>query len=518
MRTLLSAILLAAFWFQPQTVSLVSAQVTSSDLSMLGLIFRNRFVPFSEQKMQPELTAIGERVSTLGNSGDGVERYKAMIEGMARMYLGAWNEAVEVATILDVDLTAKLYEPGATVPVQIAPLYERDKPLEGRYAVQVQLLGPEEEEEPVYESDLLTLEGLTEVSTEVVIPPEAAPGRYLVEYSLWAEGASTPIVVTARSIYVIEALEERLTAMLFDSRRPQIRRQVGRSSSRALANTTVLWHLDMYQRGRREWLAGAYMGYPVIMNQIFEQGRLMVEPMQFDTEIGLAEGFIDDLALGRDPLTTRSGDMRLAYRSSFDRELVPFRLFVPDDYDRSQSYPLVVALHGAGGDENTFMDSFGGTLKANARDRGYIVASVNGRGPYGGYREASAQDVIDVLDLVQRVYPIDENRTYLMGHSMGGGGTVRIGFENADRFAALAPIAGYGSTEDLAKAPDMPLFLAQGELDVLVPVERARNFHQAAQALGMPLVHYVENEGTDHVAIVAEVMSQVFDWFDSHRR
>jgi len=105
-----------------------------------------------------------------------------------------------------------------------------------------------------------------------------------------------------------------------------------------------------------------------------------------------------------------------------------------------------------------------------------------------------------------------------MGHSMGGGGTVRIGFENADRFAALAPIAGYGSTEDLAKAPDMPLFLAQGELDALVPVERARNFHQAAQALGMPLVHYVENEGTDHVAIVAEVMSQVFDWFDSHRR
>ena len=157
-------------------------------------------MPFSEQKMQPELTAIGERVSTLGNSGDGVERYKAMIEGMARMYLGALNEAVEVATILDVDLTAKLYEPGATVPVQIAPLYERDKPLEGRYAVQVQLLGPEEEEEPVYESDLLTLEGLTEVSTEVVIPPEAAPGRYLVEYSLWAEGASTPIVVTARSI------------------------------------------------------------------------------------------------------------------------------------------------------------------------------------------------------------------------------------------------------------------------------------------------------------------------------
>jgi len=260
------------------------------------------------------------------------------------------------------------------------------------------------------------------------------------------------------------------------------------------------------------------MGYPVIMNQIFEQGTLMVEPMQFDSEIELAEEFINDLGSGRDPLSTRSGDMRFAYRSSVDRELVPFRLFVPDNYDRSQSYPLVVALHGAGGDENTFMESFDGTFKENARDRGYIVASVNGRGPYGGYRDASAQDVIDVLDLVQRVYPIDETRTYLMGHSMGGGGTVRIGFEYADRFAALAPIAGYGSAEDLAKAPEMPLFIAQGELDALVPVERARNFHEAAQALGMPSLHYVENEGTDHVAIVAEVMDQIFDWFDLHRR
>ena len=105
-----------------------------------------------------------------------------------------------------------------------------------------------------------------------------------------------------------------------------------------------------------------------------------------------------------------------------------------------------------------------------------------------------------------------------MGHSMGGGGTVRIGFEYADRFAALAPIAGYGSAEDLAKAPEMPLFLAQGELDALVPVELARNFYQATQALGMPSVLYTENEGTDHVAIVAEVMDQVFDWFDLHHR
>ena len=101
---------------------------------------------------------------------------------------------------------------------------------------------------------------------------------------------------------------------------------------------------------------------------------------------------------------------------------------------------------------------------------------------------------------------------------MGGAGTVRIGFDNASRFAALAPIAGYGSTEDLAKAPEMPLFMAQGGEDALVPVESARAFYEAAQELGMANLEYVENPGTDHVGIVAEVMAQVFDWFDSHSR
>ena len=75
MRTLLLIIVFATVWFQPQTVPPVSAQVTSSDLSMLGLIFRNRFVPFSEQEMQSELLAVRERVSALGHAGDDVELY-----------------------------------------------------------------------------------------------------------------------------------------------------------------------------------------------------------------------------------------------------------------------------------------------------------------------------------------------------------------------------------------------------------------------------------------------------------
>ncbi len=515
MRVRFVTMLVVALYAIPAGVSRGAAQVSDDDLSMLGLVFRNRFVPFAEARRSAELTSIVLRVSELGRDGDRVERYKAMIEGMARMSLGRWDEGAEVASILDVDLSAKAYEPGARVPVRIAPLYERFQALMAGYSIQLALVAPGGAE--VYAADPIPFDALAVMAGEVVVPRDAGPGRYLVRYSMSRAGAAEPIVSTGRSIYVIEALEERLSSLQFENQRAANRRGA-RTQSMALARTTVLWYLDQFERARSEWMAGAYMGYPVILNAMFEAGTLMVEPMDFGADFEQAEQFVSALSRGRDPLRSARGDLRLAYRSGADRELVPFRILVPDGYSPRERYPFVLALHGVGGDENTFMDSFGGTFKANASERGYIAASVNGRGPYGGYRGDSARDVLDVLDLVQRVYSVDDDRTYLTGHSTGGAGTVRLGFENAERFAALAAVAGYGSAEDLAKAPEMPLFLGQGALDALVPVESARAFHETAQELGMPSLEYVENPGSDHVAIVAAVMAQVFDWFDGHSR
>ena len=134
--------LVVALYAIPAGVSRGAAQVSDDDLSMLGLVFRNRFVPFAEARRSAELTSIVLRVSELGRDGDRVERYKAMIEGMARMSLGRWDEGAEVASILDVDLSAKAYEPGARVPVRIAPLYERFQALMAGYSIQLALVAP----------------------------------------------------------------------------------------------------------------------------------------------------------------------------------------------------------------------------------------------------------------------------------------------------------------------------------------------------------------------------------------
>ena len=58
--------LIVALHAIPVGVAPAAAQVTDSDLSMLDLVFRNRFVPFSQAQGSRELASIAARVSQLG--------------------------------------------------------------------------------------------------------------------------------------------------------------------------------------------------------------------------------------------------------------------------------------------------------------------------------------------------------------------------------------------------------------------------------------------------------------------
>ena len=71
---------------------------------------------------------------------------------------------------------------------------------------------------------------------------------------------------------------------------------------------------------------------------------------------------------------TGRGDSRRAYRSAVDSTLQPYRPFIPESYDASKPTPLVVALHGMGGDENSLFDTYAnGLLKREAGRAGFLV-------------------------------------------------------------------------------------------------------------------------------------------------
>jgi predicted peptidase len=79
-------------------------------------------------------------------------------------------------------------------------------------------------------------------------------------------------------------------------------------------------------------------------------------------------------------------------------------------------------------------------------------------------------DVKTLLDHVVRTYPIDQDRIYLTGLSMGGTGTWLTAAEYPETFAAIAPICGRTLRLRAPPLADMPIWAFHGDADRVVPV------------------------------------------------
>lgn len=210
-------------------------------------------------------------------------------------------------------------------------------------------------------------------------------------------------------------------------------------------------------------------------------------------------------------------------------ETLPYAVFVPTSYNAGSPVPLVVSLHGLGRTYDWLMGYDG--LLDYAEEYGFMVVTPLGyvrRGWYGSratenpvHAERSEADVMNVIARVKAEFTVDDNRTYLWGHSMGGAGTYHIAVNNPDMFAALAVAAPAPHPDQsptmLSEIRDTPILVLQGTEDELVPVERTRHWVAAMRAIGMPHV-YVELEGADHTNFIARDqtnMRKVINFFDT---
>ena len=209
-----------------------------------------------------------------------------------------------------------------------------------------------------------------------------------------------------------------------------------------------------------------------------------------------------------------------------------YALFVSSRYDKAKPAPLMVALHGLGSNPQQIMRYKG--LTDLAEEHGYIVAApmgYNAKGWYGvkapgfaktdppNLSELSEKDVMNVLEVVRKEYSVDARRIYLMGHSMGGGGTWHIGIKNPDLFAGLAPIAPaiFRSADDLEKIKHVPVIVVQGDADKLVPVAGARRWAEKMKDLKMDY-EYIEVAGGDHVTVAFQNMPKIFEFFNKRQK
>lgn len=228
-----------------------------------------------------------------------------------------------------------------------------------------------------------------------------------------------------------------------------------------------------------------------------------------------------------------SGPQVLTFFSTVDDTEQPYGLYLPPNYDPSRRYPLVVSLHGAGSNHRLNLrrvfgrSNVGDETDVEAtryfpawEDRGYIVVSPLARGTMG-YQGIAEKDVLDVLADAKRRFSVDENRVYLTGLSMGGGGTLWLGLTRPDIWAAIAPVcpAPPRGTEIFAgNALNLPVRIFQGGADPVVRPEGTRAWVEQLRELGTE-VQYDEYPGVMHDSWVPAYRDgQIFDWFDQHVR
>jgi predicted esterase len=228
-----------------------------------------------------------------------------------------------------------------------------------------------------------------------------------------------------------------------------------------------------------------------------------------------------------------SGPQVVTFYSDVDDTEQPYGLYIPKNFDENKKYPLVIMLHGAGSNHRLSMRRVFG--KSNApgetdvevsrtfpefKDVEYIVASPYARGTMG-YQGIAEKDVMDVLADVKKRFKIDEDRTYLTGLSMGGGGTLWIGLTRPDIWAAIAPVCPappQGTTDLAGNGLNLPFYFFHGDKDQAVPVTVSRDWTKNLKDLGAK-VEYTEYPGVNHNSWEnAYADAFIFTWFDKFKR
>ena len=236
-------------------------------------------------------------------------------------------------------------------------------------------------------------------------------------------------------------------------------------------------------------------------------------------------------------------DKKCAYFFEELGEEMPFRVCVPKNWDGKKKLPLVMFLHGGWNTESSYLDENDKLMVHLADEHGVLLVSPLGAHSSYGNRlllpagfgkdtetlevlaqrntpelmreqELSEKDVINVLEIVLKNYPVDRKRLFLCGHSMGSGGTWYIGGKYASYWRALAPMSGPFVTREgypWERLKQMPIFMSEG-LRAGASLQASRNLRDFAKEYGLDM-QYKEVDG-DHGQMVPMILPDVFQFFN----
>lgn len=240
------------------------------------------------------------------------------------------------------------------------------------------------------------------------------------------------------------------------------------------------------------------------------------------------------------PYAGLKGFLIRSYVSPHLRQRQPYTVYVPENLNLGKPAPLMILLHGSGGDYRNLIADF--AAGQEFENHPMLIANA---GAYKNteFRHMPLHDVKWIIEDMQRKYNVDASRIYAQGISLGGRGVLDLSARMPDTFAAISSQGTYGVHHELLDPfysvetdPVAYRFAAKNDIRTWLPnlsstpVEMVYGWQDTStrpvgalaiairlQRLGIPVVERGFNQG-HNLTLPDYDWSTTREWFLQHRK
>lgn len=185
--------------------------------------------------------------------------------------------------------------------------------------------------------------------------------------------------------------------------------------------------------------------------------------------------------------------------------------YLPNEKQSEEKLPLLIFLHGMGERGNDLnLVKFHGPPSFLDNKKDFPFICISPQCPDSVYWNENI--LLPFYDEIIAKYPVDTDRIYITGLSMGGFGTWGSIIAKPDLFAAAVPICGGGDPSKLEAIKSIPIWVFHGAKDDVVPLIRSKEMVDGLKKLGSNVKFTIYPEATHNSWTETYNNPELYDW------